>query len=204
LSDEEIYYNSDINSNDVNDMFSKTIDRLRQLIIYIGIFVKTPYKHKFHKRDDFLETLDFLETNKEAKGVLIDMHMYLSKDKILDSVYSYSVTHPDGKLGSMHYTKSIILHVMEKISKYDKIFKFFIDNIIDSDLLYTNYNYAELKKTYNMNKLAEDSINSIDELDADENNESMNLNISKENTEGFELFEMSDLSMNNFEDDDIE
>ncbi len=204
LADEEIYYSSDINLNGINDMFSKTIDRLRQIIIYIGIFIKNPYKHKFYKRDDFIEALDFVDTNKEAKGALNIIHEYLSKDKILDSVYSYSVSHPDGKLGSIHYTKSIILYVMEKISKYDKIFKFFINNIIDSDLLYTNYNYAELKKTYNMNKLAEDSINSIDELDADENNDSMNLNISKDKTEGFELFEMSDLSMNNFEDDDIE
>jgi len=204
LFDETVYYNSDIDSNEVNNMFSKTVDRLRQIIIYAGILIKNPYKHKFYKREDFIEAMDFIEVNSEAKKMLNNIHNYLSKEKILDSVYSYSVSHPDGKVGALYYAKSIILHVIGQVSKYDKIFNFFINNIIDSDLLYTNYNYAELKKTYNMNKLAEDSINAVDQFDADENNESMNLNISKDKTEGFELFESSDLSMNNFEDDDIE
>jgi hypothetical protein len=80
------------------------------------------------------------------------------------------------------------------------VYSFIISRIIDSELLYTKYNYAELKKTYNMNKLTEDSINAVDTMDAEE----LDDGFAGVEAEGFDLFETSDLSMNNFVDDDIE
>jgi hypothetical protein len=62
----------------------------------------------------------------------------------------------------------------------------------ESELLFTNYNYSELKKTFNLAKLMEKSFQeSIDET-------------FEEIQDDFDLFDTSDLSMNNYADDDID
>ncbi len=190
------------------DIFSKLLDRLRQIIIYMGILIKTPYKHKYSTDTDFLDIANSINQSNKSKEILEELSIiynYTINHRLLDSVLAYKANHTDGTAGAIEYIKLIILHILShlKTSKHNdgSVYRFIIDKIIDSELIYTKYNYAELKKTYNMNKLTEDNINlSGLDIDSEIGNEEEDI----KESESFELFEMADLSMNNFVDDDIE
>lgn len=203
--EESEFTNSSLDSDQkLYDMFSKLTDRFRQITIYLGILIKNPYKHKYSSDPEFLDMMSVVN-NSSSLEKLINMYEYIVSSKLLDSALAYKVSHSDGVLGAIQYIKLIILHILSNVKSIDikvgpVVYSFIINRIIDSELLYTKYNYAELKKTYNMNKLTEDSINATDTMDAEELDDSF----AGAEAEGFDLFEMSDLSMNNFVDDDIE
>lgn len=190
---ESDYYGNNISSIKYNDIFSKNIDKVRQIIIYLGIIINAPYKHKYMKDEEFLNIVDSVNSS-NVKEDLSKIYKYLVNLKIIDSFHSYRSVNIDGTNGAINYIKSFILNLIKQIRNINKdVSQFILDKIIDSDIIYTSYNYAELKKTYNMNKIIEDQFNSIDvdeELETPEND--------------YELFDSSDLSMNNFVDDDLE
>lgn len=190
---ESEYYDNNISSMKYNDIFSKNIDKVRQIIIYLGIIINTPYRHKYMKDEEFLNIIDSVNSS-NTKEELAKVYKYLINLKIIDSFHSYRSVNADGTNGAINYIKSFLLNLIKQIRNINKdISQFILDKIIDSDIIYTSYNYAELKKTYNMNKIIEDQFNSIDvdeELETPEND--------------YELFDSSDLSMNNFVDDDLE
>lgn len=190
---ESEYYDKNISSLKYNDIFSKNLDKVRQIIIYLGIIINTPYKHKYIKDEEFLNILDY-SNSANVKNELSILYKYLINLKVIDSFNAYRSTNPDGTNGAINYIKSFILHLIKQIGKINKeISQFVLNKIIDSDIIYTSYNYAELKKTYNMNKIIEDQFNSTsvdDELESPEDD--------------YDLFDSSDLSMNNFADDDLE
>jgi hypothetical protein len=190
---ESEYYDNNIASAKYNDIFSKNLDKVRQIIIYLGIIIHTPYKHKYIKDEDFLNIMEHTNSP-NVRNELTVLYQYLINLKIIDSFNAYRSTNPDGTNGAINYIKSFILHLVKQIGKINKeISQFVLDKIIDSDIIYTSYNYAELKKTYNMNKIIEDQFNAVgvdDELESPEDD--------------YDLFDSSDLSMNNFADDDLE
>lgn len=208
-TDENDFVNSSLDKNSnmeekLYDMFSKLVDRFRQITIYIGILIRNPHKHKYSNDTEFSDILATLYDSSSIDKLQV-IYNYITESKLLDSVLAYKANHSDGVRGAIQYIKLIILHVLLKLKNLDKktgplLYLFVITRIIDSELLYTKYNYAELKKTYNMNKLTEDSINSVEVLDAEEVDDGS----AEVEAEGFDLFEMADLSMNNFVDDDIE
>jgi hypothetical protein len=190
---ESEYYDNNISSIKYNDVFSKNLDKVRQIIIYLGIIINTPYKHKYIKDEDFLNIIDHSNSS-NVRNELSVLYKYLINLKVIDSFHAYRSINPDGTNGAINYIKSFILHLIKQIGSINKeISQFILDKIIDSDIIYTSYSYAELKKTYNMNKIIEDQFNSAgvdDELESPEDD--------------YDLFDSSDLSMNNFADDDLE
>jgi len=149
------------------DVFTKLIDRLRQILIYIGILANKPRRHKYSNNNKF----------SEVNG-LKNLYTSLMKEKIIENTW---------KTRNEKYVKNKILNILEKLQEWPEAFKFAMEAIIDSDTVFTKYDYAELKKTFNLSKVIEDSFKETNEPETDDS---------------FDLFDSSDLTHDNDNEDD--
>lgn len=148
------------------DVFTKLIDRLRQLLIYIGILVNKPRNHKYSKNNKF----------SEVNG-LKKLYTSLVQERIVENAW---------KTKNDKYAKNKILSILNRLQEWPEAFKFAMNAIIDSDTVFTKYDYAELKKTFNLAKVIEDSFKETNEPETDDS---------------FDLFDSSDLTNDDNEDD---
>jgi hypothetical protein len=56
------------------------------------------------------------------------------------------------------YVSNCIFTILNLLEKFPKAFDFALESIIESDIIFTNYNYSEIKKTFNLSKVIEDSM----------------------------------------------
>jgi hypothetical protein len=173
-SNEEVdYMSSEMSNPDTSDTFLKILDRIRQIVIIVGLLMKKPGRHKF--------------VNEFDESVPSSLHAELLN--AVSSIWDCKKINPEK---STDFARATFFDILTKLRKEKELYSFIVSKLKESELVFTNYNYSELKKSFNLSKLAEKSFEeSIDET-------------FEEIQDDFDLFDTSDLSMNNYADDDID
>ena len=163
------YISSEIDIPDTSDTFLKILDRIRQIVIIVGLLVKKPGRHKF--------------INEFDESIPASLHKELINS--VSSIWDNQKINPES---STDFARATFFDILEKLKQRKELYSFIVRKLKESELLFTNYNYSELKKTFNLAKLMEKSFQeSIDET-------------FEEIQDDFDLFDTSDLSMNNYAD----
>jgi len=187
-----------LNNDNRNDILLKLCNKIKQIIIVIGILKNNPSKHSYENNIEF-SNLEREVKHSELDSKINELYKEIISDRILESIRKYKEINPDGVDGAIGYSKNVIFTLLQKSKEIKtSLYEFLLNLIIESDIIFTSYDYGELKKTYNMNKTIEENIES--EIYDSEISEGV------ENEDGGDsaLFDSSDLSMNNFIDDDID
>lgn len=178
---------SDEKNNNLNDIFLKIVDRIREICVFVGILANNPTKHKYTKNIDFINLSSKISSNNE----IIKINQYIIDKNFINTCWEYrnSKGVPEG----ITFAKSSLYEILLKVKDLSFIvYEYILEKLETIDILYTSFNYADIKKTFNINKIIEDDFSSsIDGEYTEIENDS-------------ELFDSSDLSMNNFEDDDLD
>lgn len=158
------YSSSDYPVVQLTNVFSKLVDKLRMLLIYIGILVNKPRQHKYMTDEKF---------PKDTASFIKEIYKKALEENIVENSW---------KTKDSKYVKGKILHILTMLKKDKAAFNFAMSSVVDSDSIFTNYDYAEIKKIFNMSKIIEDSFKEPEPEDLD-------------------LFEYSDLSHDTVDDD---
>ncbi len=187
ISEDELEELETLESKNKNDIFLKLIDRIREICVVVGILAKSPVKHKYDKDSDFNNLINSISSDVYVK----DINDYIINGNFINTCWEYR--NINGVQESISFTKSSLYEILIKLKeKTPLVYEYIIQKLKLIDVLYTSFNYAEIKKTFNVNKIIEDDISfSGVENDGEIEDDS-------------ELFDSSDLSMNNFEDDDLD
>jgi hypothetical protein len=185
---EEMEPGSNVNKNDV---FLKILDRIREICVIVGIIYNNPIKHKYTKNIEFIDMLNNV-IRKDNDGSVESLYKkYILSKNFVKLCWEYR--NDKGLDEGISFSKSCMYDIMINVKKTSEVlYEYIIKKITEIDILYTGFNYAEIKKIFNVSKIVEDDI------------ENAGTDAVEEYTDDSDLFDSSDLSMNNFEDDDLD
>lgn len=174
-----------------NDIFLKIIDRIKEVCIAIGIVFNNPIKHKYIKNAEFVDMLND-SIRVDTGGNITKLYKeYILTNNFIKLCWEYR--NIKGLEEGISFSKSCLYDILINVKEHSEtLYNYINKKITEIDILYTAYDYGEIKKIFNVSKIVEDSI------------ENSNFDVEEEYNNDSELFDSSDLSMNNFEDDDLD
>ncbi len=133
---------NEITSKDISDGadITKMIDRLRQLMILVSIIANKPKSHKYSTNSKFLSLPD------------------VNLSKLMKELIAGNIVETAWKTRDKQFIKSNILYILQRLSHYPEVLRFAVNAIKDSEEVFTVYDYAEIKKIFNLEKIQEESM----------------------------------------------
>ena len=174
--------NSDYNA--INNLFMKISEHIRTITIYYNILTSNKNLNDY----DIFIPKEFIDVYENLKHLKLTNKYNIN----INSLYDFLRLTNNDNIKIVELGKKILFSFIIFIYKDNKDLKSFVDfcvnKILLTDVLYTKFNYAQLKQMFVESNVMDEMDDFTEEYEDD----------------GDELFEYEDLSMNNFEDDNID